>query len=95
MTTIYEQRGVTLSAIRNGVEAVDRRFYRAGAKTTHRITAVLIAYLACFARYGRVTAEDVQEAWEELADIKRVVRGDYVLEPDEDTWWVGQLPAPT
>jgi len=85
-------------AVERAVHLTDAA-YRNAPNQTHRIVAVLVGFLGALNPRHRVTAEDVADAWDDLATIGRVVRDDYLLEPDGDPdalaagrrWWVESL----
>lgn len=87
----YVTRDTAEARVRNAIDAVNLKWRRGGAPIEHRIAAVLVAFLGCCNSSHCVTAEDVEDAWGDLAELEKVVRGDFILEPDGDDWYVCML----
>ena len=79
---------MNMSDVAAAVTKTNSTWRIAGRSTTHRITAVLVAFLGCLHPKGHVTAEDVHDAWNDLATEQCVDRDGLVLEPDGDNWVV-------
>jgi len=73
-----------LNHLKTMVAAVDQKF-KAGNKDHH--TAAVLGMFVGETQGGTFSAEDLQDDWEELADIGKVVRDDFCLRPAKTGEW--------
>lgn len=82
-------KAAKLERIRSRVNFIDDKWKAPGVAQMHRIVAVLGIYMA-EVNGGSASAEDIQEALEDLETLGKVVREEFCLRPlvDENCWEV-------